>query len=94
MRSVHDNRLTSYEVDCDNRTVTLHTKAREGNGEAEATTIEFRGVEGYEFRHDAFGNTTGDVVEFSITRMLAEYGSAMAGAFRSSGALGSWALSP
>jgi hypothetical protein len=88
--SLHDNYLVSYKVDCEAREIKLCAKCpnvRDGG----FRTIVFRGVEGYHFRNDAFGNIVLALETVPIERLLSEYGPEIAEAYRLAGAPGPWA---
>jgi len=71
--SVHDNSVVSYEVDCENRTITIRTKIDDKTS-IEFTNICFRGVEAYHFQNDAFGNIIFSVDEIPLEQFFNEYG--------------------
>ena len=54
--SIHDNLLVSYEVQCEARTIMLRTEYRVENEPTQFTNVVFKGVQGYHFENDAFGN--------------------------------------
>ena len=89
--SLHDNYLTAYEVNCESREITLHARCAEWAEEQLSRSIIFKGVEGYHFRDDAFGNIISSLQETSVERLLSEYGSEIVESFRRAGAPGSWA---
>jgi hypothetical protein len=51
--SVHDNVLVSYEVNCERRTICLHTQFRDRGPPFELTDVIFTGVVAYQFEHDS-----------------------------------------
>ena len=53
-RSIHDNTVLSYTVDCKSRSVTLRTSFK--SSPVEFTDVVFRGVAAYDFQDDCFGN--------------------------------------
>jgi hypothetical protein len=65
-RSVHDNRVTSYEVDAERRRIVLHTRFDERQP-LEHTDVVFEGVHAYHFEHDNFGNILFGVGRVSST---------------------------
>jgi len=69
-RSVHDNRVISYEVDGENRRIVLHTRfgAREP---FECTDLVFEGVLAYHLENDNFGNILFGVEEVSVPGLVA-----------------------
>jgi len=83
--SIHDNLLVSYEVHCEDRTITLHTEYRLENKPTEFTNVVFNGVQGYHFENDAFGNIIFDVYDHSVERFLAEYGPEISELYRMNG---------
>ena len=92
--SLHDNFLTSYEVNCETRQIKLHTKPDPRDAakrEQRPRTIVFNGVEGYQFEDDAFGNIISSLAAVSIEQVFAEYGSAIAESYRMACAPGPWA---
>ena len=92
--SFHDDFLVSYEVDCENRRIRLHTRVdpreRAKRGQRPRTFI-FNGVEGYQFENDAFGNIIFALEAVSIEQLFAEYGARIAESSRLAGAPGPWA---
>ena len=89
--SVHDNLLVSYEVQCDARTILLRTEHRVKNEPTGFVNVIFKGVEGYRFEHDAFGNIVFDVETIGIDQFLKEYGQEISESYRMAGAPGPWA---
>ena len=93
--SLHDYLLVSYEVDCEARRIELRAKP---DARAEAVSdsslgcvIEFGGVEGYNFRNDAFGNIIFSLMEVPIEKIVLDYGSEIEECYRMAGAPGAWA---
>jgi hypothetical protein len=82
--SIHDNLLVSYEVQCEKRTITLHTEFRESKP-TEFTNVVFEGVQGYHFENDAFGNIIFDVSNVPVERFLTEYGAEISELYRMNG---------
>ena len=72
--SVHDNRLVSYEVRCEERIITLRTEYRAKNMPTEFTNIVFEKVQGYRFENDAFGNIIFELATVPVEQFLTEYG--------------------
>src|SRR5262245_54138977 len=68
-RSVHDNRITRYEVDSESRRITLHTTFGEGHP-VEHTDIIFDGVLAYNFEGDNFGTIIFRVEEVPLPHLL------------------------
>jgi hypothetical protein len=91
--SIHDNLLVSYEVQCEERTITLRTEYRVENKPTEFTNVVFEGVQGYHFENDAFGNIIFDVAEVSVKWFLTEYGAEISELYRMAGSPGPWAAS-
>jgi hypothetical protein len=89
--SVHDNLLVSYEVQCDARTILLRTEHRVKNEPTEFVNVIFKGVEGYRFENDAFGNIVFDVETIAIDQFLKEHGREISESYRMAGAPGPWA---
>jgi len=72
-RSVHDNRVTGYTVDCDGRTIVLHTVYEDAEP-FEWTDIMFTGVLAYLFRDDVLGaNILLDVDEVPLAELVASH---------------------
>ena len=72
-RSVHDNLLVSYEVQCEARTITLRTEYRHPDKLTEFTNVIFEGVQGYSFHNDAFGNILFDLESVSVETLLTQF---------------------
>jgi hypothetical protein len=92
--SLHDNFLTSYEVNCEARQIKLHAKPDPrdpAKNEQQPRTIVFDGVEGYRFENDAFGNIIFSLQTVSIERVFADYGDRILESYRLAGAPGPWA---
>jgi len=89
--SVHDNLLVSYEVRCDARTILLRTEHRAKNAPTEFVNVIFKGVQGYRFENDAFGNIILDVETVTIDQFLKVHGTEISESYRSAGAPGPWA---
>lgn len=90
-RSIHDNLLVSYDVQCEARTITLRTEYRVPEKPTEFTSVIFEGVQGYRFENDAFGNIIFGLETVSVEYLLTEFGAAISESYRLSGAPGSWA---
>lgn len=71
-RSVHDNLVLGYAVDCEECTITLRTEYRDRGEPYERTDIRFEGVLGYLLR-DGLGGILFEVEEDSIDRVLEEH---------------------
>jgi hypothetical protein len=89
--SIHDNRLVSYEVRCEARTITLHTEYRVKDKPAEFTNVMFTGVQGYHFENDAFGNIIFELEAVTVEAFLEEYGAEISESCRMAGSPGPWA---
>ena len=89
--SVHDNLLVSYEVQCDARTILFRTEHRVKNGPTEFVNVIFKGVAGYRFENDAFGNIVFDVETVVLDQFLKEHGQEISESYRMAGAPGPWA---
>jgi hypothetical protein len=88
---VHDNLLISYEVRCDIRRISLRTEHRREHEPSEFVDVIFSGVQGYDFKNDAFGNIILDVETIEIDQLLKEYGAEISESYRMAGAPGPWA---
>jgi hypothetical protein len=88
--SIHDDQLVSYDVQCEKRTITLHTEYRVEDKPTEFTNVVFEGVQGYHFENDAFGNIIFDVSNVPVEQFLAEYGNEMSELYRMNGS-STWA---
>ncbi|HEY2584138.1 MAG TPA: hypothetical protein VGI81_00065 [Tepidisphaeraceae bacterium] len=64
MRSVHDNVVYSYIVECEDRRIVLHTQFRDGAAD-EYTDVVFTGVVAHHFECVLPGNILFDVTETS-----------------------------
>jgi hypothetical protein len=89
--SVRDNLLMSYEVRCDERTISLRTERRSKIEPSEFVDVIFKGVEGYHFENDAFGNIIFDVETVAIDQLLKEHRAEISESYRMAGAPGPWA---
>lgn len=89
--SIHDNLLVSYEVRCDARTILLRTEHRAKNEPTEFVNVIFKGVQGYRFENDAFGNIMLDVDAVAIDQFLREHGAEISESYRMAGSPGPWA---
>ena len=90
-RSVHDNLLISYEVQCEARTITLHTEYRVKNKPTEFTNVIFTGVQAYRFQNDAFGNIILGLETVTVEAFLEQYGAEISESYRMAGSPGPWA---
>ena len=89
--SIHDNLLVSYEVRCEARTILLRTEYRVKNEPTEFVNVLFKGVEGYRFENDAFGNIISNVHTVAIDEFLKEHGAEISESYRMAGSPGPWA---
>jgi hypothetical protein len=89
--SVHDNNLISYEVQCEARTIMLRTEYRVKNEPTEFTNVIFKGVQGYCFENDAFGNIIFGLETVTVEQLLAEYSTKISESYRMAGSPGPWA---
>ena len=89
--SVHDNNLISYEVQSEARTIMLRTEYRMKNEPTEFTNVIFKGVQGYCFDNDAFGNIIFGLETVTVEKLLAEYGTKISESYRMAGSPGPWA---
>jgi hypothetical protein len=89
--SVHNNLLISYEVQCEARLITLRTEFRAEKKPTEFTNIVFKGVQGYSFENDAFGNIIFDVQSIPIELFLKQYGAEILESYPMAGSPGRWA---
>src|ERR1700681_3426205 len=89
--SVHDNELISYEIQCEARTIIVRTEFRVKDKPTEFTNVIFRGVQGYHFENDAFGNIIFGFEAVPVEQFLTEYGSEISESYRMAGAPGPWA---
>jgi hypothetical protein len=71
-RSIHDNRVVSYEVDGERRRITLHTRFEE-RAPVESTDLIFEGVLAYHFENDNFGNILFGVEEVPISQLVEDW---------------------
>jgi hypothetical protein len=89
--SIHDNRLVSYEVQCEQRTITFRTEYRMEHKLTEFTTVVFEGVQAYHFENDAFGNIIFDLAEAPVKWFLKEYAAEISELYRMTGSRRPWA---
>ena len=90
--SVHDNLLIYYEVQCEERTILLRTERRVKNEPTEFTHVSFKGVEGYRFENDAFGNVIFGLENVLVEKFLGEYGREISESYNAAGSPGPWAV--
>ena len=92
--SLHDDFLTSYEVNCETRQIKLHARPDPrdpAKSQQWPRTIVFDGVEGYQFENDAFGNIIFSLEVVSIEQVFAGCGDRIMESYRQAGAPGPWA---
>ncbi|GIQ72745.1 hypothetical protein BraRD5C2_11810 [Bradyrhizobium sp. RD5-C2] len=93
--SLHDCFLISYEVHCESRRITLRarrdTRPHPAPDPASDCVVVFEGVEGYDFRDDAFGNIIFSLTEISIDKVLLDHRADIRESYSTSGAPGPWA---
>jgi len=90
-RSIHDNLLVSYEVQCEARTITLRTECRVPGKPTEFINVILDGVEGYSFQNDAFGNIILSLDAVPLEYLLKEFGAEIRESYRVGGSPGPWA---
>jgi hypothetical protein len=90
-RSIHDNFLVAYEVQCKERTITLRTEYDYEGAPKEFTNIVFTGVQGYRFEDDAFGNIIYGLDEVPVEQVLEKHRAQIAESYHMAGAPGPWA---
>ena len=61
------------------------------NEATEFTNVVFKGVQGYSFENDAFGNIILDLAAVTVEELLAEYGANISESYRMAGSPGPWA---
>src|ERR1700742_2333423 len=86
--SIHDNLLVSYEVRCEERTILLRTEFRP---KQEFVNVIFKGVQGYHFENDAFGNIIFDVETVAVDQFLQQHSEEISESYKMAGAHGPWA---
>jgi hypothetical protein len=89
--SVHDNLLISYEVHCEARTIILRTEYRVKDAPTEFINVIFKGVQGYRFENDAFGNIIFGLETVPVDQFLTEYGAELSASYNMAGSPGPWA---
>jgi hypothetical protein len=89
--SIHDNLLVSYEVQCEARTIMLRTEYRVENEPTQFTNVVFKGVQGYHFENDAFGNVISGLEPIPLEQFLTENGAEISESYRMAGSPGPWA---
>jgi len=80
-RSVHDNMLVSYMVDCQNLSITLHTIFQDKEP-WEYTDVIFTGVVGHQFHHVLECNILFDVTEVSSQKIVTEHQTLLADSWK------------
>jgi hypothetical protein len=71
-RSIHDNRVVSYEVDGERRRIVLHTRSGGELPPFEFTDLIFEGVFAYHLEHDNFGNILFGVEELPVAQLVSQ----------------------
>jgi hypothetical protein len=89
--SVHDNLLISYEIQCEARTIILRTENRSKNEPTAFINVILKGVQGYRFENDAFGNIIFGLETVPVEQFLTEYGSEISESYQMAGSPGPWA---
>jgi hypothetical protein len=89
--SLHDDYLVSYEVNCEAHQIKLFARRPEWKAEPGVRTIIFKGVEGYRFENDAFGNIVFSLEAIPMESFLSEHRSEIRESYRLAGAPGPWA---
>jgi len=89
--SIHDNLLISYEVQCEGRTILLRTEYRLASKPSEFTNVAFKGVHGYHFQNDAFGNLILGLETLPVEQFLTEFKPEICESYRMAGSPGPWA---
>ena len=89
--SLHDNFLVAYEVNCEMRWIRLRARPELASDSSLDCTIEFNGVEGYNFKNDAFDNIIFSLTEVSVDKILLDHSSEIEESNRMAGAPGGWA---
>jgi hypothetical protein len=72
MRSIHDNNVYSYVVDCERKRIVLHTSFAERELH-EFTDVVFSGVVAHYFEHVLQGNILFAIDEADIESIVTEY---------------------
>lgn len=80
-RSVHDNRLVSYLVDCHQRNIKLHTVFQDKEP-CEFTDVVFTGVVAHQFQHVLEHNILFDIVEVPPDVIVTEHQSLFADSWK------------
>ncbi len=80
-RSVHDNVVYAYSVDCNGERLTLHTAFGEREPR-EFTDVIFRGVVAHHFAHVLAGNILFDVTEVEVANVLRDNADLFADSWR------------
>lgn len=65
--------------------------ARHKNEPTAFVNVMFKGVEGYHFENDAFGNIAFDVETVALDQFLKEFSQGLSESYRMAGAPGPWA---
>jgi hypothetical protein len=84
--SFHDNHLTAYEVDCEQRSVRLKIRFAGDGGADKVCVVAFGGVQAYHFRSDAFGNILFGITVLQAADFFARFGAQIGEAHKADGA--------
>lgn len=88
--SLHDSRLSSYEVDAKNRQITLRTEF-ETTGTTEKTDVIFYSVAAYHFENDSFATILYDIEETDPLELVEQNAQLFSARHKTSGWPGPWA---
>ena len=92
MKSWHDYHIIKYEVDSKDRSITfILAWPYETEKEIKKAKLIFKGVVGYNFENDAFGNVILDIEEMKAEELAIEKKEYIENSFKWSGAFGEWA---
>jgi hypothetical protein len=80
-RSIHDNHVYGYSVDCEGRQLTLHTAFTDCDP-VEYTDVIFRDVFAHRFEHVLAGNILFDVQEIELTALVQDNAELLAESWR------------
>jgi hypothetical protein len=73
------------------RTIALRTEYRVANKPTEFRNVIFKGVQGYHFQNDAFGNVIFGIETVPVEYMLTEFSAEISESYRMAGSPGPWA---
>jgi hypothetical protein len=88
LRSFHDGKLVTYEVNCEGRRIKLSIRPERDQA---LHHVIFEGVQGYHLEQDAFGNVIAALKEIPVGDLIADQAAVIAEAYRMAGAPGPWA---